>query len=573
MIRAAAGLLFASLLAAHSAAAEEYRVLLETDVPATMRDRFVLRADVVRPDAPGRFPAILMRTPYGKASEWRDDSFAIRAARAGYVVVSQDVRGRYASDGVFDPYRQESDDGYDTVEWVASLAYVNGKVGMAGLSYPGAVQWLAAMARPPHLETIAPFMCFSTGRLFFYFGGTFDLSWIPWFYINIAPDVRVRAGLGGPENESDASDLWEAHRQEWLSFLPLGQLPALRDTAPSYYDWLAHPDDGPYWEFADVEAHYGEIEIPALNLSGWHDEGYGPNGAIHNYLGTRKNGSVLLIGPWRHGTPRLTKMAVGELDFGIEAGLDNDALLLRWFDHWLRGEDNGVDRDKPVKIFVMGENRWRDEESWPLERRVETAYYLAGKGGLTKNPPEDEPPDTYDYDPRDPVVDLHEGQQGPFDQSPLEKRRDVLVYTTAPLEEDVEVTGNIEVDLYASSSARDTDFVVRLLDVYPDGRAFNLMSPTVEVVRARYRNGEKRPELLEPGAVELYRLKNLVTSNLFKKGHRIRIHVTSSLFPHFDRNPNTGEPIGTSSRTEIAHQEIHHDARYPSKIVLPVIPR
>jgi uncharacterized protein len=574
LIRRAAGFLVASILGARlSAPAEEYRVRAETDVPAPMRDGVVLRADVLRPDAPGRFPAILMRTPYGKASEWRDSSLAIAAAHAGYVVVAQDVRGRYASDGVFDPYRQESKDGYDSVEWVASLPYVDGKVGMAGLSYPGAVQWLAAMAKPPHLVTIAPLMCFSTGRLFFYFGGTMDLSWIPWFYVNISPDVRVRAGLSGPRTEGEASELWEKHKQEWLSFLPLRELPALADTAPSYYDWLAHPEDGPYWDFANVEAHYPEIEIPALNLSGWHDEGYGPNGAIHNFLGTRRNGSVLVIGPWRHGTPRLTKMAVGELDFGVDAGLDHDALLLRWFDHWLRSEDNGVDREKPVKIFVMGRNRWRGEASWPLERRVETAYYLSGGGMLTTTPPpEDEPPDHYDYDPLDPVVDLHDGQQGPFDQSALEKRPDVLVYTTAPLDEDVEVTGSIAVELYAASSAKDTDFVVRLLDVYPDGRAFNLMSPTVEVLRARYRKGEGEPELLVPGAVELYRLTNLVTSNVFKKGHRIRVHVTSSLFPHFDRNPNTGDPIGTSARVEVAHQEIHHGGRYPSRIVLPVIP-
>jgi uncharacterized protein len=573
MIRNAAGLSLAWALTV-SAAAAEYQVRLETDVPATMRDGVVLRADVLRPEAPGRFPAILMRTPYGKASEWREGSFAIAAARAGYVVVAQDVRGRYASEGTFDPYRQESNDGYDAVEWVASLPYVNGRVGMAGLSYPGAVQWLAAMAKPPHLVTIAPFMCFSTGRLFFYFGGTFDLSWIPWFYENISPDVRVRGGISGPKTEREASELWETHQKEWLSFLPLRELPALKDTAPSYYDWLAHPDDGPYWKFADVEAHYGEIEIPALNLSGWHDEGYGPNGAIHNYLGTRKNGSILVIGPWRHGTPRLTKMVVGDLDFGVDAGLDNDALLFHWFDHWLKGEDNGVEREKPMKIFVMGDDRWREEESWPLERRVETAYYLGGGGKLsTGPPPAEDRSDRYDYDPRDPVVDLHEGQQGPFDQSPLEKRGDVLVYTTAPLDGDVEVTGNVAVDLYASSSAKDTDFIVRLLDVYPDGRAFNLMSPTVEVLRARYRKGQAKPELLVPGQVELYRLTNLVTSNVFKKGHRIRIHVTSSLFPHFDRNPNTGDPIGTSSRVEVAHQEIRHDSRYPSKIVLPVIPR
>lgn len=548
-------------------------VVLETDVPATMRDGVVLRADILRPEGGGRHPAILLRTPYGKAYEWRD-SFAIRAARAGYVVVAQDVRGRYASDGVFRPYHQEGKDGYDTVEWVASLPYVNSKVGMAGLSYPGAVQWLAAMERPPHLVTITPLMCFSNARHFFFTGGAWDLSWISWFYLNIAPDVRARAGLPGPRTEAQADDLWKAHREELLRFLPLSELSALPDTAPAYYDWLEHPEDGPYWDFANVEARYQEIKIPALNLSGWHDEGYGPVGAIRNYQGTRKNGSRLVIGPWRHGTPRLDRIREGELDFGVNAGLDHDALLLRWFDFYLRGEERGFDHEKPVTLFVMGENVWREEEDWPLARRVETPYYLRSGGKLSLElPAGDERPDTYEYDPMDPVVDPNGGVQGPYDQSPLETRKDILVYETEPLEKDVEVTGHIEVELFVSSSARDTDFVVRLLDVHPDGRAFNLMSPTVEVVRARYRNGEDRVELLEPGRVVPIRLTRLVTSNLFRAGHRIRIHVTSSLFPHFDRNLNTGESIGGSSRTAVARQEIHHSASHPSRIVLPVIPR
>jgi putative CocE/NonD family hydrolase len=423
-----------------------------------MRDGVVLRADILRPDAPGRFPAILIRTPYGKEDEWRD-SFAIRAAREGYVVVAQDVRGRYASDGIFRPYHQEGKDGYDTVEWVASLPYVNGKVGMAGLSYPGAVQWLAAMEKPPHLVTITPLMCFSNARHFFFNGGAWDLSWISWFYLNVAPDVRARSGLPGPRTAVEADALWEKHREEWLRFLPLSELPALRDTAPSYYDWLAHPEYGPYWDFADVEARYDEMEIPALNLSGWHDEGYGPAGAIENFRGTRKNGSRLVIGPWRHGTPRLDRIREGELDFGVNAGLDHDALLLRWFDFYLRGEESGFDHEKPVSLFVMGENRWREEDDWPLARRVETPYYLRSGGRLSLEPPTaKEPPDTYTYHPLDPVVDLHEGRQGPYDQSPLEKRKDVLVYETEPLSKDVEVTGHIEAELFVSSSAKDTDF-------------------------------------------------------------------------------------------------------------------
>jgi hypothetical protein len=265
---------------------------------------------------------------------------------------------------------------------------------------------------------------------------------------------------------------------------------------------------------------------------------------------------------------------VGELDFGVNAGIDHDALLLRWFDFHLKGERNGLDREKPVSIFVMGENRWREEEDWPLARRIETSYYLRSGGKLSLEPPAaDEPPDRYLYDPLDPLVDPHGGAQGPYDQRSLEARKDVLVYQTEPLSKDVEVTGHIEAELFVSSSAKDTDFVVRLLDVHPDGRAYNLMTPTVEVVRARYRNGEDRAELLEPGRVTSIRFTRLVTSNLFRAGHRIRVHVTSSLFPHFDRNPNTGEPVGRSGKTEVARQEIHHGATHPSRVVLPVVPR
>ncbi|HSF14196.1 MAG TPA: CocE/NonD family hydrolase [Vicinamibacteria bacterium] len=549
-------------------------LVLETDVGATMRDGVVLMADVLRPEAPGRYPAILIRTPYGKSYEWRDDGFAFRAARAGYVVVTQDVRGRYASGGVFDPYRQEGKDGYDTVEWVARLPYVNGRVGMAGLSYPGAVQWLAAMESPPHLVAIAPSMCFSTGRRFFYFGGTFDLSWIGWFYRNIAPDVRRRNGLSGPKTWEEADALWERNEEEWLRFLPLAELPALQGVAPSYYEWLSHPDDDGYWDFADVEARYESISVPALNLSGWHDEGYGPMGAVNNYAGTKDNGSWLVMGPWTHGTPRLNRIREGELDFGVNAGLDYELLLMRWFDFWLKNEANGLNSEKPVRIFVMGENRWREEDNWPLSRASATPYYLRASGALRLEPPEEDDASTaYDYDPADPVIDPHGGVQGPFDQSPLESRGDVLVYETEPLTADVEVTGPIEAILFVSSSARDTDLIVRLLDVHPDGRAYNLMSPTVEVERVRYREGEDRPSLLEPGEIVELRFDSMVTSNLFASGHRIRLQVTSSLFPHFDRNLNTGEPFTQSKRMVVAHQLIYHDRERPSRIVLPIVPR
>jgi len=546
----------------------------ERDLEARMRDGVVLRADVLRPDRPGRFPALLVRTPYGKTYERTDDSFAVRAARAGYVVVFQDVRGRYGSEGVFDPYRQEGKDGYDTIAWVAGLPYCDGQVGLTGLSYPAAVQWLAAVESPPQLKAMAPSMTFSNGRSFVYFGGAFDLSWLPWFFENIAPDVRRRLKLRGPQTDAEAEKAWTANGAAWLRHLPLGTHPALQGVAPAFFEWLDHPDDGPYWDYLRLESRYDRVRIPVLNLSGWHDEGYGPNGAAHNFLGTRQWGGKLVIGPWTHGTPTPKKTRVGELDFGKDAGLDYFDLLLRFFDRWLKGAANGIEREAPVRIFVMGDNTWRDEAEWPLSRARPSSYYLRASGRLsTDAPSEPESSDGYVYDPADPVVDPHEGRLGPFDQSPLRKRRDVLVYESEPLAKDLEVTGPIEIELWASSSARDTDFVARLLDVHPDGKAYNLMSPTLEVLRARYRNGEDRPEPLEPGRPVKLRLANGITSNVFKAGHRIGLMVTSSLHPHLDRNPNTGSVIATETRTLRADQLIFHDSGRPSRLVLPVIPR
>jgi putative CocE/NonD family hydrolase len=547
---------------------------IDRDVEARMRDGVVLRADILRPDRQGRFPALLIRTPYGKQSEWSGDDFAPRAARAGYVVVVQDVRGRYRSEGVFDPYRQEGRDGYDTIAWAAGLPFCDGQVGLTGLSYPAAVQWLAAVEGPPQLRAMAPSMSFSSGRAFCYFGGAFDLSWLPWFYKEIAPDVRRRLDLPGPTTALEAERLWAADGDAWLRHLPLRTHPALAGVAPAFFEWLDHPDDGPFWDFLRIESRYDRVRVPVLNLSGWHDEGYGPGSAARGFVATRQWGGRLVIGPWTHGTPTPRKTRVGELDFGGAAGLDYEALLLRFFDRWLKGIPNGIEREPPVRIFVMGDNVWRDEPAWPLARARPTAYYLRASGRLDPAAPAaGEAPDGYVYDPRDPVVDPHAGALGPFDQSPLAARKDVITYRSQPLAAGLEVTGPIEVELWVSSSARDTDFIVRLLDVHPDGKAYNLMSPTLEVLRARYRNGEDRPELLEPRRIVKLRLANGITSNLFKPGHRIGLHVTSSLHPHLDRNPNTGGVVATDERTLRAEQLVHHDPQHPSRVVLPVIPR
>jgi hypothetical protein len=549
-------------------------IRLEEDVPAKMRDGVLLRADILRPQAPGRFPAIVYRTPYGKHEAWRESDLLLRAVRSGYLVVVQDVRGRYRSEGVFDPYRQEAKDGFDTIEWVAALAYCDGKVGMAGLSYPGAVQWLAATEAPPHLKAIVPAMCFSSGRKFFYFGGAFDLSWISWIHNAILPDLRRRLGIAGPSSEADVERAWKSGKEGWLRHLPLRELPLFKDVAPFYYEWLDHPDDGPYWDFADIEAAYERIRVPALNLSGWHDEGYGPQGAVANFKGTRSRGSRLVIGPWTHGTPRLTSLRVGAVDFGPNAGFDYSGEALRFFDRWLKGIEKRAERDPPIRLFVMGAQVWREESEWPLSGTRYISLYLAGEGRLLLSPPaENQAPDRYTYDPLDPVVDPQAGELGPFDQSPLQARADVLLYRSEPLESDLEATGPVSVELFIASSAPDTDFVARLLDIHPDGKAYNLMSPTLEVLRARYRESERQPKPLTPGRPERLRLSNMLTSNLFKAGHRIGLLVTSSFLPHFDRNPNTGQAFGVDALTRKAEQTVFHDAERPSRIVLPVVSR
>ncbi|MBI2838283.1 MAG: CocE/NonD family hydrolase [Acidobacteria bacterium] len=567
------------LIAAHLAAASaelfpDLAVEIERNVPARMRDGVTLRADLLRPAAGGPCPAILWRTPYGLERTWHQNPLLLRLARSGYLVVVQDVRGRYASEGRFDPYRQETADGYDSVEWAATLPGCNGKVGMVGLSYPGAVQWLAAVAAPPHLTAIAPAMCFSNGRQFFFFGGAFDLSWIGWAYRNIAPEERRRSALPGPRTAAEADEVWSRNREVWVRSQPLRELAPLKDVAPFLFEWLSHPEDGPYWDFANIESKYSQVKVPSLNISGWYDEGYGPVGAVRNFNGTRQLGSQLVLGPWTHGDPALTSVALGELDFGPNAGMDYEGLILRWCDRWLKGAGREAPSGSPVRIFVMGINQWREEKDWPLARAAPVSYYIGSNSSLVSSPPvAPQAPDRYLFDPRRPVVDPHRGALGPFDQSPLEARRDVLAYSTTSLERDLEVTGEIEAELWVSSTAPDTDFFVRLLDVHPDGKAYNLMSPTLEVQRARYRNGEGRAEFLVPGRPECLRWRSLITSNVFLKGHRIRVHVTSSLLPHLDVNPNTGRPIGADSSTRRAEQAVYHDPAHPSRVILPVIPR
>ena len=549
-----------------------------TDLRLPLRDGVVLAADLHSTSgASARQPVLLIRTPYGKVG-YRDESLVAHAVMRGYHVVVADVRGRYESGGDFDAYRHEGRDGYDLIEALAAQPWSNGRIATAGLSYPGAVQWLAAVEAPPHLVCAFPAMCFSSGRQFFYFGGAFDMSWLPWTLENIAPEDRRRRGITtGPQSERAANAFWKAEGRAALRRVPLRDQPALAGVTPFYFDWLDHPDDGPYWDFANIEARYENVRAPIFNFSGWHDEGYGPIGAVRNFVGLSTKAATpaarktrLIIGPWVHGEPGTGK--VGDRDFGPVGAIDYDSLVLDWCDLHARGLDRGLSLQHPVRVFVMGANRWREEPTWPIPATPRT-YHLRAGGRLTLEAPSaSEVHDTYRFDPNHPVEDPHYDRGlGPHDQRAIAARADVLTFVTPPLVDDVEVIGHVEFRLWIASSAPDTDFLCRLLDVAPDGTAWNLMSPTLEVLRAKYRLGEHEPTFLVPGQPTELTLRLSVTANRFLRGHRIAVQVTSSFFPHLDRNPNTGRPSAIESKLVPATQSIFHNAARPSRVILPVV--
>jgi putative CocE/NonD family hydrolase len=579
-------LLFALLaLLAWAAPAQDFQV--EKDVPVVMRDGVVLRADVWRPAAGGRFPVLVYRTPYDKRRAPESYTTFRRAVERGYAVVIQDVRGRYASEGEFIPYRHEGRDGYDTIEWAAAQPWSNSSVGTFGLSYPGAVQWLAAVERPPHLKAMVPAMTFSTPQNFLYSGGVFDLSWIGWIWNNIAPDTRAKKSLPGAKTYEEARAEWRRIRDRLQRHLPLGGLAELQDVAPYYYDWMRHPPGDPWWDWAELRNQYNRVDAAVLNLSGWHDEAYGPEGATTNFMGLvaarrrqRELRAKLVVGPWVHGVDATAATQAGEREFGPAARLDYDELVLRWMDRHVRGLDNGIDREMPVRVFVMGDNAWREGDTWPLPGTQYTPLYLvassaADPGGKLawEAPRYKEQFSTFVSDPANPVVDPYPPYSGAHDYRELEKRADVLIFDSEPLERDVEVVGPMTAEIFLSVDAPDTDLWVRLLDVAPDGTAFNLMSPGLDVIRASYRNGGPHRELLAPGRVYKVRLANLMTGNVFKQGHRIRVQISATFFPNFSRNLHTGELETVSSAMRKAAIRIYHDHRHASRLLLPILPR
>ena len=569
--------------------AESYAVKLDRDVPAKMRDGVTLRADIYHPDMAGKFPVLLQRTPYSKINGW-DNGFFFKAAAQGYVVVVQDVRGRYTSEGDWYPFIHETEDGYDSVEWAASLPYSDGRVGMFGGSYVGATQMLAASAHPPHLAGICPSVTASNYHDgWVYQGGAFEQWFSESWASGLAHDTLDRA-------VSKATNARAGEKALPLGAYPLFNFPtsegadiSTQALAPYFLDWLAHPAYDDYWKQLSLEERYADFRIPVLHIGAWHDIFL--RGTLHNYAGLKTSAGTDAARQGQHLVVAIGGHAgegrkIGDLDFGPEAAKYSETeTTLRWYDFLFKGVQNEF-AGKRVKIFVMGLNQWREEEDWPLARARSTKYFLnshgsansvRGDGSLTTISPGAEPADAFTYDPGKPVPTIGgplccDGDHlapGPRDQRTVEERNDVLIYSTPPLDHDMEVTGPVQLQLFASSSAVDTDFTAKLVDVYPDGSAFNL---TEGILRAKYRNSQSIAAALAPGKIYPLTIDLVATSNLFRVGHRIRLEVSSSNFPRFDRNLNTGDTAATSAKWISATNTIIHDAAHPSALVLPVVP-
>jgi uncharacterized protein len=568
----------------------QYKVRMDHNVKIKMRDGVELSTDLYLPDAPGKFPTIFTRTPYNNTGAGAVAGGKWYAER-GYVYVTQDVRGKYDSDGKYVLYANEANDGLDSIDWIAAQSWSNGKIGMTGGSYGGYVQLAPAVKNPPHLTAMAASVTTSD----IYNG---------WTYIDGA--LFLSFGVGWAAVDMNGHGMQHGPGYDWPTIykhLPLATIDqAASQYNPGFRELLRHPRaNDPFWKGISLEKEVSNISVPFLTVTGWYDIFL--RGALQDQIDiskhspsqlARKNKRIM-IGPWTHMTgvrnDNPTFPATGPergVDFGAAAEIDLRNVYLRWQDFWLKGTDNGVEQEPPVKIFVMGENYWRNENEWPLARAKYTKYYLhsdgkansaAAEGTLSSAPPKGADSDAYTYDPADPVPTLGGNlldclmclsvAQGPVNQMKAEARGDVLVYTTPVLTEAVEVTGPLKMKLYASTSAKDTDWTAKLVDVHPDGYAQNIQDG---IIRARYRQGKAAPaSLLEPNQVYEYDIDLWATSNTFLPGHRIRLEVSSSNFPRFDRNLNTGEDPMTGVRMEKAQQTVYHSKRYPSHILLPII--
>ncbi len=610
-------------------------VLFAKNLMVPMRDGVKLATDIYRPAAGGvpeaaKLPVLLNRTPYNKEARGTVQQ-ARWFARHGYVVVVQDERGAYASEGVQTKYLGYGQDGYDTIEYIGALPYTDGQVGMWGTSYAAHAEAGAAILSPPHLKTIV-LNCGGLHNGWLYKmrnHGAFELAQqLTWAF------TQLGAQTGNPTAKAQATATrvsdWVGSMQAGRGLTPLAAAPSFEDF---FVDMMTNADYGDYWTQPDRNwsLNYGRTaDIPMIHITGWYDS-Y-TSGSIANYVELSKIKRApqqLLVGPWLHGGN--TRSASGDVEFGATAAITDfgEAFHLRWFDHVLKHKDTGVDRDPAVKVFVMGTGDghrdangrlfhggyWKTAATWPLPGTRFTTYYFHGNGTLsTTAPAANDAPTTYTFDPRDPVPTIggsFSGSRelspaGAFDQRekpfnlaprgdaerettaelgvfgsrapylPLKVRPDVIVFETPPLTEDTEVVGPIVVKLFAGSTAPDTDFTAKLVDVYPPSADYPLgfeMNLTDGIVRARYRTSPEKPEMMKPGEVYQLTIEPFPTGNVFKRGHKIRVDISSSNFPRFDVNPNTGEPLGRSRRIAIADNTLYHDAAHPSSIVLPVLGR
>jgi uncharacterized protein len=559
-------------------------MIVERNVAVPMRDGVLLRADVYRPEGGGQAPAVLGRTPYDRT--FGPTLPAIldpeRTVEAGIALVCMDVRGQHGSDGEFHPFRAERADGYDSVEWVAGQEWCSGAVAMAGRSYTAATQWLAAAAQPLHLCAIAPI---AIGSNYFdgwvYQGGAFQLGFNLFW-------VQIMAGRGR-----------RTRVEEQYSHLPLASAPLVQDSPGGsfYREWLAHPLLDDHWRALSIDGSYGDVRVPVFNVGGWYDIFLG--GTLENFSGMRREGGTefarthtrLLVGPWAHGSTYGVYPDHSFDAFSPQDGIDMLSAQLEFLGEQLFERE--PDRElaapaAPVRIFVMGANCWRDETDWPLARAVEERWFLHSNGDaataggeLSRTAPADEPADSFRFDPRDPAPTIGgptslpgkfmRTNAGPLDQRQLEGRGDVLAYMTEPLPSDLEVTGPLSLTLHAATSARDADWVAKLCDVEPDGFSRILAEG---VLRASFREGFERQVPVQPGRPYEYAIDLQATSNVFLRGHRIGLLLTSSSFPRFDRNSGAALPPGDVREEDLhaAEQTIFHDAARASWLLLPVVP-
>jgi uncharacterized protein len=588
----------------------QYEIQFEFNMKIPMRDGVMLAANIWRPKAQGKFPVVYLHYAYDKSNT----GFAITRAKyfvpRGYVVITVDCRGRYDSGG--DPYffwhtdwrkgGYEGQDVQDCLNWIGVQKWSSGKIGMAGPSYLGFTQWMGATEGSPYLSTIIPYCSPDDHHDNIYPNGAFQLT----------NSMHILAVLGGSRtnNFNLETDWFDWNKA--VHHLPVKSIDEvlLGKSTELWKDFMEHPDNDYYWRFSvgdrpkvgEMSAgRYPQVKVPTLNITGWYDQV--SQATINGYLGMSQYGPEalrkkhhLIVGPWEHATGRRT---VGDIDFGVQASAEDlppdlrwdlffqKPIELRWYDYWLKGIENGMLDEPPVNIFVMGENKWRKEVDWPLSQAVPRKYYFGssghansryGDGILTTEPSKGAASDGFVYDPQDPVptygcIEQWQGygipnSDGPRDQRLVQGRNDILVYTSEPVGKDLEVTGRILCVLYAASTAPDTDFTAKLVDVYPNSYAQILREG---IIRARYRNSFKKQELITPGQTYEYTIDLWSLSHVFKSGHRIQVEISSSNFPKYDRNPNTGGRFGEETQLKKASQTIFHRSDRPSHIILPIV--